>query len=554
MRDHPRIYPSLPEYTPLFNKCIWAALPESTPPSQNIPPFSRNLYVRPCQNLPLPPRKYPLFNKCIICDPPRTYPPPPPLPEYTPLISQFICATLPESTPPSQNKPPLSANMCDPARIYPSLPEYTPLISQFICATLPESTPTSPNIPPFQQMYNMRSSQNLPPPPLPEYTPPISQFICATLPESTPPPSQNIPPLSANMCDPASPSQNITPLSANLYVRPCQNLLLPPRIYPPYQPICATLPEPTPPPLSEYTPLISQFICATLPESTPPSQNIPPLSANMCDPARTYPPPLSEYTPLISQFICATLPESTPSSQNIPLLSANLYVWPSQNLPLPARIYPPYQPIYMCDPARIYSFLPEYSPLISQFICVTLPESTPPCQNIPPLSANLYVRPCQNLPLYPRIYPPYQTIYMCDPPRIYPFLPEYTPLFNSYKIMRLSQNPPFHLRIVFSSESTRYWPKGDSLLGSITDSGPTMTQHRVNVSRLLLQCHRLLLLCLCSFFNPLTAKLFNCNFHSLEVVYRWRDPQLQVSKIYSYLTKCMLTVFKSGWLMPRLHV
>ena len=30
--------------------------------------------------------------------------------------------------------------------------------------------------------------------------------------------------------------------------------------------------------------------------------------------------------------------------------------------------------------------------------------------------------------------------------------------------------------------------------------------------------------------NPLTAKLFNFNFHPLEVVSRWRDPQLQVSK------------------------
>ena len=29
--------------------------------------------------------------------------------------------------------------------------------------------------------------------------------------------------------------------------------------------------------------------------------------------------------------------------------------------------------------------------------------------------------------------------------------------------------------------------------------------------------------------NPLTAKLFNLNFHPLEIVYRWRDPQLQVS-------------------------
>ena len=28
--------------------------------------------------------------------------------------------------------------------------------------------------------------------------------------------------------------------------------------------------------------------------------------------------------------------------------------------------------------------------------------------------------------------------------------------------------------------------------------------------------------------NPLTAKLFNLNFHPLEVVSRWRDPQFQV--------------------------
>ena len=40
--------------------------------------------------------------------------------------------------------------MCDPPRIYPSLPESTPLFNKFICATLPESTPPSQNIPPFQ--------------------------------------------------------------------------------------------------------------------------------------------------------------------------------------------------------------------------------------------------------------------------------------------------------------------------------------------------------------------------------------------------------------------
>ena len=34
------------------------------------------------------------------------------------------------------------------------------------------------------------------------------------------------------------------------------------------------------------------------------------------------------------------------------------------------------------------------------------------------------------------------------------------------------------------------------------------------------------------YFNPLTAKLFNLDFHPLEVVSRWRDPQLQVSENY----------------------
>ena len=49
--------------------------------------------------------------------------------------------------------------------------------------------------------------------------------------------------------------------------------------------------------------------------------------------------------------------------------------------------------------------------------------------------------------------------------------------------------------------------------------------------------------------HPLTAKLFNLNFHPLEVMSRWRDPQLQVSENYSDLTKWRSTVFKYCWLM-----
>ena len=51
--------------------------------------------------------------------------------------------------------------------------------------------------------------------------------------------------------------------------------------------------------------------------------------------------------------------------------------------------------------------------------------------------------------------------------------------------------------------------------------------------------------------NPLTAKLSNLNFHPLEVVSRWRDPQLQASENYSDLTNWRWTVFKYCWLMSR---
>ena len=52
-----------------------------------------------------------------------------------------------------------------------------------------------------------------------------------------------------------------------------------------------------------------------------------------------------------------------------------------------------------------------------------------------------------------------------------------------------------------------------------------------------------------STFYPLTAKLFNLNLYLLEVVSRWRDPQLQVSENYSDLTKWRSTLFKYCWLM-----
>ena len=49
---------------------------------------------------------------------------------------------------------------------------------------------------------------------------------------------------------------------------------------------------------------------------------------------------------------------------------------------------------------------------------------------------------------------------------------------------------------------------------------------------------------ICLRFNPLTAKLFNLNFHPLEVVSRWRDPQLQVSKNYVRFDKMEVNKFQ----------
>ena len=106
---------------------------------------------------------------------------------------------------------------------------------------------------------------------------------------------------------------------------------------------------------------------------------------------------------------------------------------------------PPFQQIYMCDPPRIYPSLTEYTPLL-----------------------NIYMRPSQNLSLPYRIYPPFEHLYatlpesnppsqntppflttICDPPRIYPFLSEYTPFSTSVNICvtlpestHLSQNIP----------------------------------------------------------------------------------------------------------------
>ena len=114
----------IPESSPPFSKCICATLPESIPPSQNTP----------------------LFSTTILCNPPRMYPS---LPEYTPLFNTYMWYSQNLPLPP-RIYPPFSTtriimrrsqNLPLPPRIYP-------LFNKFKCATLPESTPPSQNITP----------------------------------------------------------------------------------------------------------------------------------------------------------------------------------------------------------------------------------------------------------------------------------------------------------------------------------------------------------------------------------------------------------------------
>ena len=44
--------------------------------------------------------------------------------------------------------------------------------------------------------------------------------------------------------------------------------------------------------------------------------------------------------------------------------------------------------------------------------------------------------------------------------------------------------------------------------------------------------------------NPESAKLINLNFHSLEVVSRYRDPQLQAAENYSYMFNMIPNICK----------
>ena len=125
----------------------------------------------------------------------------------------------------------------------------------------------------------------------------------------------------------------------------------------------------------------------------------------------------------------------------------------SHNLPLPLRIYPPFKHLHAT--LTEFTLRPKIYPHFKHLRPPPPPESNPPSQNrIPPIFDN-YMRHFQNSPLPSRIYPllyqvrlpestpsfqnipPFSTT-ICDAPRIYPALPEYTPPLE----MRPSQNLP----------------------------------------------------------------------------------------------------------------
>ena len=147
-------------------------------------------------------------------------------------------------------------------------------------------------------------------------------------------------------------------------------------------------------------------------------------------PSQNLPLPLRIYPSFQQQR--ATLSESTPPSQNIPLFSTTtcdpLRIYPSLSEYTPPffqQLYPPLPEFTF--PPRIYSpfkqlctTLPEsvtpsqkLAPL-NKFVCATLPESILPPRIYPPPLFNDYVGHSQNLPLPLRIYLPFKQIDMCN--------------------------------------------------------------------------------------------------------------------------------------------
>ena len=134
--------------------------------------------------------------------------------------------------------------------------------------------------------------------------------------------------------------------------------------------------------------------------------------------------------------------------------------------------------MHMCDPPRIYPSLSDYTLFFNNYMRPSQKLPLPPRIYSPPF--NNYMRPSQNLPLPPWNIPPFSTTtILCDPPRIYPSLPEYTPLFNNYNIMRRSQNLPLLPRIyptfqqMHMCDPPRLYPPFQQLYATLPGSTPS---------------------------------------------------------------------------------
>ena len=160
-------------------------------------------------------------------------------------------------------------------------------------------------------------------------------------------------------------------------MEPSQNLLLPPRKYPPF---------------------LQLYICNT-PIIYPSSQNTPSLNIYLL-PSENLPLP-----PRIYPFFICEPPRIYPLIIHPPL---NIYMLPSQNRPLPPRIYPSFT-IYMR-----------------------------PSENLPrPVYTHNYIWHSHNPPLPSRSYPRFLQS-EAGTPRIHPTLQKYAPFLNIY--MRPSQD------------------------------------------------------------------------------------------------------------------
>ena len=111
----------------------------------------------------------------------------------------------------------------------------------------------------------------------------------------------------------------------------------------------------------------------------------------------------------------------------------------------------------------------------------------------------------------------------------------HTLMFRSCSTIDTNADDLYHVMYITLLQGKMYSPKGSHFIILLRADGPTLKQHWVNG--------------LCRIINPLATNLFNWNFHPLEVVSRWRDPQLQVSENYSDLTKWRSTNFKFCWLL-----